>query len=131
MVANNGPLYARGDLKISGAPEDLAGVRFRAALCRCGKSSNKPFCDNSHEEDGFRDYGAIGATGPGIEERGGPLEILPAPNGPLVVTGNLTVVSASGRAAWRGTKTALCRCGASDNKPFCDGRHAEVGFESD
>lgn len=52
-VANNGPLYAHGDLRIAGAPDDMPGVRFRAALCRCGRSANKPFCDGTHSRIGF------------------------------------------------------------------------------
>ncbi|MEE2778044.1 MAG: CDGSH iron-sulfur domain-containing protein [Acidobacteriota bacterium] len=130
LVSNNGPLYLKGDLRVSGAAEDMSGVRYRAALCRCGKSARKPFCDNSHEQAGFRDYGAVGQEGDGIKINGGPLEVSPAPNGPLVVSGNLTIVAGSGRRAWQGTKVALCRCGESENRPFCDGAHARVGFEA-
>ncbi len=130
-VANNGPLYARGELEIEGAPPDAPGLRTRAALCRCGLSANKPFCDNSHEAAGFRDHGAIGDTGTALEAHGGPLKITPRPNGPLVVEGNLTLSSAGGLPTWSGTRVALCRCGESSNKPFCDGTHALVGFRTD
>ena len=41
VVANNGPLYVTGELDIDGAESDMPAVRFRAALCRCGKSDNK------------------------------------------------------------------------------------------
>ncbi len=130
-VAYNGPLFATGDLAIEGVPDDMPGARFRAALCRCGASKNKPFCDNSHIEAGFQDFGAVGATGPGVEATGGPLTISPRPNGPLLVTGNLTLRAASGRAAWQGTRVALCRCGQSKNKPFCDGSHIAAGFKTE
>lgn len=53
VVANDGPLYFTGDLSIDGAAEDQRGVRFRAALCRCGASKNKPFCDGGHKSAGF------------------------------------------------------------------------------
>jgi CDGSH-type Zn-finger protein/uncharacterized Fe-S cluster protein YjdI len=131
VVANNGPLYARGDLGVDGAGDELPGVRFRAALCRCGASNNKPFCDNTHEDVGFRDRGSIGETGDGFGTPGGRLEISRAKNGPLLLSGNVTLISGSGRVAWRGAKCALCRCGASSNKPFCDGSHKKVGFEAD
>ena len=130
-VASDGPLYVSGELSIKGAAEDMEGVRHRAALCRCGASSNKPFCDNSHQKDGFRDSGAVGETGAGIEAEGGALEVSPAPNGPLIASGNLMIVTSSGREAWSGTTAALCRCGASKNKPFCDGQHKQVGFEAE
>jgi CDGSH-type Zn-finger protein len=130
-VSYNGPLFALGDLDIKGAPEEMPGIRFRAALCRCGKSGNKPFCDNSHLEAGFEDYGAIGERGDVTETSGGKLTITPAANGPLILSGNVTLFTGSGRAAWKGDKVALCRCGASKNKPFCDGSHKEVGFTSD
>jgi len=128
-VTRNGPLNVSGDLHIEGAPSDMEGVRFRAALCRCGASKNKPFCDNSHEDTGFLDSGAVGMKGDGLREEGGPLEIRPAPNGPLLLAGNLTIRASSGRAAWQGSTTALCRCGGSKNKPFCDGSHKALGFE--
>ena len=63
QVAYNGPLYVQGELHIENAPEDMPGVRYRAALCRCGQSNNKPFCDNSHLKAGFEDYGAVGEAG--------------------------------------------------------------------
>ncbi len=128
VVANNGPLYASGELEIDAATEETPGVRYRAALCRCGQSKNKPFCDNSHEAAGFVDRGAIGTEGAVLESTGGPLKIKGATNGPLLVSGNLSLVAGSGRVAWTGTKTALCRCGQSKNKPFCDGAHKAAGF---
>jgi CDGSH-type Zn-finger protein/uncharacterized Fe-S cluster protein YjdI len=130
-VAYNGPLFATGRLDIAGAPEDMPGVRFRAALCRCGQSKNKPFCDNAHIGAGFEDAGSVGTRGPGIEAGGGPLSIKPLKDGPLLVEGNLSIRAGSGRLAWQGTRAALCRCGASKNKPFCDGSHKEAGFSAD
>jgi len=130
-VAYNGPLFVRGQLDIEDAPSNVAGLRFRAALCRCGKSDNKPFCDNSHEEDEFSDYGAVGETGTNAPEHGGALSIRPIRNGPLMLAGNVTIRNGSGRDAWHGDKVALCRCGESGNKPFCDGSHKRAGFKSD
>jgi len=129
-VVYKGPLFVSGDLEIEGAPPNLPGVRFRAALCRCGDSKNKPFCDNSHLTSGFEDYGSVGEKGPGLGTAGGRLAIKPLTDGPLLFKGNLTLRSASGRIAWQGTQTALCRCGASKNKPFCDGSHKDAGFKS-
>jgi CDGSH-type Zn-finger protein/uncharacterized Fe-S cluster protein YjdI len=129
-IANDGPLYLTGDLEIDGAGEDMPGVRYRAALCRCGASKNKPFCDNSHIEANFRDYGAVGDKGPGLTATGGKLKVEMRPDGPLVLIGNLSIHAGSGRLAWQGDKAFLCRCGASKNKPFCDGTHKKVGFKS-
>lgn len=129
-VAYNGPLFVRGELDLQGAPDDMPGVRFRAAFCRCGQSKRKPFCDNSHETTGFRDYGAVGEQGPGLRQRGGKLTIKPIQNGPLLLTGPLTLKAGSGRVAWEGESVALCRCGASQNKPFCDGSHKAADFQS-
>ena len=124
----NGPLYLTGDLHIEDAAEEMAGTRFRAALCRCGASGNKPFCDNSHLDSDFEDFGAVGEVGPGLSATGGPLQVKRIPNGPLMVEGNLGIRAASGRVAWQGAKAFLCRCGASANKPFCDGSHKDVDF---
>jgi len=129
-VACNGPYFVRGDLEIQNAPGDMPGVGFRAALCRCGNSRNKPFCDNSHEEAGFKDYGAVGRKGEELAETGGKLAIRTLTDGPLILSGNITLRSGSGRVAWQGTQIALCRCGASENKPFCDGSHTAAGFKS-
>ena len=106
-------------------------MAFRAALCRCGASSNKPFCDNSHEKIEFKDFGAVGKSGVTTGVTGGVLKITPLKHGPLLVKGKLTMLSGSGRNAWQGDSVALCRCGASKNKPFCDGSHTESGFKTD
>jgi CDGSH-type Zn-finger protein/uncharacterized Fe-S cluster protein YjdI len=131
QVVYNGPLFVKGELDIDQAADDMDGVRFRAALCRCGRSGNKPFCDNSHLEAGFEDFGAVGEKGGGMETTGGKLHINAVPNGPLLLNGNFAIVAASGRIAWHGTKAALCRCGHSGNKPFCDGSHNVVGFRTE
>ena len=131
QVVYNGPLYVRGDLDIDGAQADMAGVKYRAALCRCGQSKNKPFCDNAHLDANFRDYGAVGDSGDNSSETGGKLTIKRAANGPLLLSGNFAIVAASGRKTWTGTKAALCRCGESKNRPFCDGAHKAAGFQAE
>ena len=53
-------------------------------------------------------------------------------NGPLRIEGDFTVNDASGKEYGLAGRTAigLCRCGNSENKPFCDGKHGVKGFES-
>jgi uncharacterized Fe-S cluster protein YjdI/CDGSH-type Zn-finger protein len=52
----NGPLLLRGELVVRSA-NGTDEILPRAALCRCGQSKNKPFCDNSHLESGFQATG--------------------------------------------------------------------------
>ena len=52
----------------------------------------------------------------------------PMPNGPLLVYGNLRVKDAQGHETQKNNVTAFCRCGASSNKPYCDGSHLKIGF---
>ena len=129
-VSYQGPYFVKGELAIEQSPDDMPGTQFRAALCRCGLSKNKPFCDNSHEGQ-FKDYGAVGETGESLKATGGKLNIKPVKDGPLVLSGNLTIKAGSGRTAWQGNNVALCRCGASKNKPFCDGTHKTIAFSTD
>jgi len=131
VVASNGPLYVSGDLDIDGAGDDQPSLGVRAALCRCGASKNKPFCDGAHDEVGFRDAGAVGESSSVDEPESGPLEIKRIKGGPLLATGPFSIVSGSGRDAWQGERAALCRCGASKNKPFCDGSHSKIEFDAD
>ena len=54
-IRNNGSIRVEGDFTIvdqEGRPFDLAG-RTMISLCRCGQSSNKPFCDSTHKTCGF------------------------------------------------------------------------------
>jgi uncharacterized Fe-S cluster protein YjdI len=48
QVVADGPLFLRGNIKIVGENGNVIRESTRVALCRCGKSANKPFCDNSH-----------------------------------------------------------------------------------
>lgn len=131
-VPDSGPLCLTGRIRVEVAGEIVADTDD-VALCRCGHSGNKPFCDGSHRRVGFDDPGAIqgGRLVPGGEEPAPdePVLIVCAANGPLLVRGPLTVVAADGGRS-QGTKGALCRCGASSTKPFCDGTHKDTGFEA-
>ena len=52
-------------------------------------------------------------------------------NGPVYLRGDLEIVTPEGEVLLKDTRIALCRCGASENKPFCDGSHVRVGFKED
>lgn len=169
------------------------------ALCRCGGSANKPFCDGSHKKNGFsgvrvadgsadkcETYAAAGITihdnrsvcahaghctdglaevfkykcEPWIDAKAGTVEniigtIRTCPSGALSYTlGDVTGADPQRQPAITVTKDGpyavvggpelmaqtfakgvskehftLCRCGASKNKPFCDGAHWSVGFK--
>jgi uncharacterized Fe-S cluster protein YjdI len=49
-------------------------------------------------------------------------------NGPLLVYGTLHITNANGEKEKKNKTTAFCRCGASENKPYCDGKHNKIGF---
>jgi len=59
--------------------------------------------------------------------------IKPRPRGPLMIDGEVELFDTEGKPIDTGgrTKLALCRCGASQNRPMCDGAHNRVPFESD
>ena len=210
-ITENGPYRVRGTpLVRTTVVEDAFGdavawgrdepvpVAGSYALCRCGGSSTKPFCDDSHLRNGF-DGTEVADRGPradrmrvfpgdGVEMTDDPslcthvgfctnrrthvwqlieetaddsvreqllrmLDLCPsgrlghraspeAPedepelrpvvavvrDGPLWVRGAVEVVGADGVPYERRNRVALCRCGHSRNKPFCDGSHSDVGF---
>jgi CDGSH-type Zn-finger protein len=50
-------------------------------------------------------------------------------NGPLLVHGTLHVTNSNGDKEVKNKTTAFCRCGSSQNKPYCDGAHVKSGFQ--
>ncbi len=58
-----------------------------------------------------------------------PTQVQPRPNGPLFVRGAVEMIDAEGNVTRRATRVALCRCGQSGNKPYCDLSHRDVGFK--
>lgn len=195
----NGPYLVKGLGRLSNSRGEAIATAETMALCRCGGSQNKPFCDGTHAKIGFddskkaertrdrrRDYPGLSITihdnrglcahsgvcterlssvwrmreKPWIDPDGGGVEAIVATieacpsgalsytidgqehrdvdrppairlfkNGPYVVTGGVELQGVEfGDGASREHFT-LCRCGASKNKPFCDGSHYDIGFE--
>lgn len=134
-IEPDGPLFLTGRIRIE-LSDGAVHETDNAYLCRCGASQDKPFCDDSHGGAGFADPGVVQrgqlapAKGDDDGADGEPVTIVCAPNGPLLVRGPLVVVGQDGVAS-EGRKGALCRCGASSSKPFCDGTHRQCGFTAD
>jgi CDGSH-type Zn-finger protein/uncharacterized Fe-S cluster protein YjdI len=132
VATRNGPFAVRGDIEVRDASGTLLLRDTRVALCRCGRSANRPFCDNSHVEAAFRDDGALHSES-GVQETGaeGPrVQVQPEADGALVLTGPFALASADGATMLAGTRARLCRCGQSATKPFCDESHVRTGFRS-
>lgn len=68
----------------------------------------------------------------GGEQESAPEEttVQPRPNGPLFLRGKLKFVNGKGELIREDSRVALCRCGESANKPFCDGTHRAIGFRA-
>jgi len=123
-VRENGPLAFTADLVVGQAEPTR-----NATLCRCGASKTKPYCDASHVAAGFAATGEPPTTASEpLASRAGRLKVTPLPNGPLLVEGNVELCTGTGRTIDRAQKAALCRCGGSANKPYCDGTHTKIGF---
>ncbi len=56
--------------------------------------------------------------------------VQPRPDGPLFLRGKIRITDRNGTVTREATRCALCRCGESGNKPFCDGTHRAVGFRA-
>lgn len=203
----NGPYYLLNDPQPRVIPHiqksngEFCATITGVALCRCGASSNKPFCDGTHGKNGFSDAnlsdcasnkrmdyvgkqitihdnrgicshagfctdnlktvfklhhepwidpdgataveimniiancpsGALSYSIDSVEHRDrerAPM-VTVTKNGPYAVTGGIELL---GHVFGDGASTehyTLCRCGASKNKPFCDGSHWTIGFEDD
>ena len=217
VIAKNGPYLVSGGVPLarsiavvgkSGDPEEWQeGERFPEqetyALCRCGKSRNKPFCDGVHTRIGFNGFetasrrpfnrGAKRFKGPELEladdeqlcasarfcrpaggtwhnvhksdrpeakrlaidtacncpsgrlvvhdrKTGKSIEPHHEPgigliedpqlgvSGPVWLKGGIEMESADGKEYETRNRMTLCRCGASKNKPFCDGAHVKARF---
>jgi len=70
-------------------------------------------------------------TGSDMDQESATGSIVVCPDGPLIVRGDFEIVTPSGDAVPRDRKTvALCRCGASAIKPYCDGTHKMIKFRT-
>ena len=196
----NGPYLVTGLSDLRSSSGNSIPTRAVVALCRCGGSANKPFCDGTHQRNGFSgarlsegggeraDYRASGITihddrsicahagyctdglaavfkygsEPWIDPAGAGVQAIvetirrcpsgalsytldrpeaPQPpaapgisiikDGPYAVAGGIGLVDAATGRKSAAPRYTLCRCGASKNKPFCDGSHWNVGFKDE
>jgi CDGSH-type Zn-finger protein/uncharacterized Fe-S cluster protein YjdI len=128
----NGPLFMRGRLRVETPAGELIAEGTRLALCRCGASANKPFCDNSHIATGFRsgpeDARPTSGPGEGSSPTDGATTVVPRDDASLRVRGDLRLVTVRGELLGDAGELFLCRCGHSSTKPLCDGSHKRVGI---
>lgn len=167
MPLTNGPYYLINDMEPkvvenlqNSKGQPLSTIRG-VALCRCGASNTKPFCDGTHgiirwsSENRVDDVSNSDAASPeaiietirkcpsgalsysinGIEYRDPPDNRRPmvtvSKGGPYAITGGVELIGNGipfGEGASKEHYT-LCRCGASNNKPFCDGMHGVIKFK--
>lgn len=133
-ISPDGPVYFRGNIEVQDDEGNVLLSDTRWALCRCGKSGNKPACDNTHTDIDFEAPASFDKSS--LEEEnptddGSKLVLKALKDGPMLVQGPYQMYSETSQPVSCSKNIALCRCGGSGNKPFCDGTHKEIGFESD
>ncbi len=134
FVRANGPLIARGKIRLEGLDGRVISEADEIFLCRCGKSNRKPFCDGAHKSAGFIDAAsffddkAVALEAPDDSEG---VVVSLRKNAMLIAKGPMTIQSEDGSSFTTRNKAALCRCGESVKKPFCDASHKHCGFATD
>ena len=141
-VRRDGPYIVTGAIPLVrrdiGAGEEPIDAHEQYALCRCGHSARKPFCDGAHVRAGF-DGTETAEREPAAPSR--PLrDASHSPqvavehdpsrgcSGGIAVRGDVEVLGSDGKAYELATGTTLCRCGHSRAKPLCDGGHLAARF---
>jgi CDGSH-type Zn-finger protein len=127
-IQPGGPYYCRGRIEMHAADGTLLEAVSETWLCRCGQSKSKPHCDGNHALANFEDTTFSVATGAPPADPDGVLHIRARKDGPLKLEGPCEVRAPDGTLLMRGGETALCRCGHSGKRPFCDGTHRSIGF---
>ncbi len=105
---------ARPWVNIEGA--DKERILEQVAKCPSGALSYIFNSENSMEQESSEKQG---------------ISVEAIKNGPLMVYGDLRVKDKDGNEVNKTKATAFCRCGASSNKPYCDGSHRKVGFSDE
>lgn len=127
-IRENGPYALNAELQLEGEP----CASHKMTLCRCGASKNKPYCDCSHIDIDFVATGEIAAVAsPRPESQTGAVTVTPLKDGPVQIDGNLEICAGTGHTINRVQQVHLCRCGHSNNKPYCDGAHSKAGFTTE
>lgn len=130
-VIEDGPLQVQGEFRLYNTIGEIIEHEGELMLCRCGLSNNKPLCDGNHVSAGFKDCCSVKNSKDEALEKASILIISCRPNGMLVAKGPMIIVGADGQSKVMRNKAALCRCGQSRNKPFCDVSHKKCGFKDD
>jgi CDGSH-type Zn-finger protein len=132
IVRPDGPLQFSGEIILEDAGGNVLQQGDEAWLCRCGQSQNRPFCDGAHKRCGFTDPAVFtDSRRETLASESGPLTLSLKPDAMLIAKGPLTIRSRDGRSESTRNRAALCRCGRSKNKPFCDASHKHDGFSGD
>lgn len=121
LVTAGGPLKMTGNITL--IHEDGSVTHSNSlSLCRCGASNNKPFCDDQHLDIEFLDRGAVSQLSNWMPvDRPQAITVTCVKNGPLRFRGYLRTYNKKGQECIT-MHGALCRCGKSSQKPFCDNR---------
>ena len=128
-VFDDGPLGIEDLETLTNANGEELEMKNRIALCRCGASENKPFCDGSHKKIGFSSKIEKHESDQEINE--GKRAIRVYSSGPYEVSGDIELNINDEMCLSGDDPYYLCRCGASENKPFCDGSHKKINFSDE
>jgi CDGSH-type Zn-finger protein len=119
LVTAAGPLKVTGNITLIEEDGTVTHANH-LTLCRCGASKSRPICDDQHMEIEFFDAGTIQKASDTMKmNRPQTLTITCVKDGPLVLRGYSRVYNRKGQE-FLSMRTALCRCGQSTKKPFCD-----------
>ena len=126
LVTNGGPLTMTGNIRLINEDGSVTNTNS-LSLCRCGASKSKPFCDDQHLEIEFFDNGAVQQLSDWMPvTRPQTISVTVVENGPLKFRGYLRIHNKKGQECIT-MRGALCRCGKSSKKPFCDSSQGCAG----
>lgn len=129
LITSAGPLRITGNLTIV-SEDGQVSYANHIDLCRCGKSKGKPVCDGQHLDAEFLHSGRMSEVSDTLaSDRPTKITLSCIKDGAVTFRGRLRFHNSIGQECTK-IRGALCRCGQSANKPFCDGSHEKVGFRT-